>query len=240
MTLPTSRRHGKTRPPEANSVACEKRTAVAPPSHASARRRETILDAALLVAASGGYEAVHMRTVAEQAGIAVGTLYRYFPAKTHLLVAALTREFRRLGSAGDWASGDATPLERLERLTAHLHDHWQRDPWLTSAMTRAFALADTSAAAELDRAAAEIQILLAHTLRGGDPTLTDLHVAGIIFDVWLANLVAFSGNLASAADTRERIDRATRRVVTNRALATAFRNDTSSSATLPGALREWG
>lgn len=111
-----------------------------------------------------------MRTVAERVGIAVGTLYRYFPAKTHLLVAALTREFRRLDSAGDWAAGDGTPLERLERLTAHLHDRWQHDPWLTTAMTRAFAVADTRAAAELDRAADEIQILLARTLRGGEPT----------------------------------------------------------------------
>ncbi|MGB3356939.1 MAG: TetR family transcriptional regulator [Mycobacterium sp.] len=218
MTLPLSRGHSKTLPSEANSVADEKRTAVAQRSRISARRREAILDAALLVAASGGYEAVQMRAVAERVGIAVGTLYRYFPAKTHLLVAALTREFRRLGSAADWAGDDGTPLERLERLNAHLHDRWQRDPWLTSAMTRAFAVADTRAAAELDRAAAEIQILLARTLRGGEPTPSDLRIAGVISDIWLANLVAFSGQRASAAQTRDRIDRAIRRVVTSRVL----------------------
>ena len=165
MTLPLSRSHGKTRPLEAKSAGGRTRTAVAPASHSSTQRREAILDAALLVATSGGYEAVQMRSVAERAGIAVGTLYRHFPAKTNLLVAALSREFRRLDSADDWASGDGTPLERLERLTTHLHDRWQRDPWLTSAMTRAFAVADTRAAAELDCAAAEIQTLLARTLR---------------------------------------------------------------------------
>ena len=117
MTFPQARSHGKTRRSEANSVAGEKRTASASRSRASAQRRETILDAALAVAASGGYEAVQMRTVAERVGIAVGTLYRYFPAKTHLLVAALTREFRRLDSAGDWAAGDGTP-QRTAR-TAH-------------------------------------------------------------------------------------------------------------------------
>ncbi|BBX49828.1 MAG TPA: TetR family transcriptional regulator [Mycobacterium sp.] len=223
MTFPQARSHGKTLPSEANSVATEKRAANASRSRASARRRETILDAALAVAAAGGYEAVQMRTVAERVGIAVGTLYRYFPAKTHLLVAALTREFRRLDSAGDWASGEGPPLQRLERLTAHLHDRWQRDPRLTTAMTRAFAVADTRAAAELDRAADEIQILLARTLRGGEPTPTDLHVAGVISDIWLANLVAFSGHRATAADTRERIDRATRRVVTSAARPTANR-----------------
>ncbi|MGD9514953.1 MAG: TetR/AcrR family transcriptional regulator, partial [Mycolicibacterium sp.] len=67
------------------------------------------------------------------------------------------------------------------------------------------------------------QILLARTLRGGEPTPADLHVAGVISDIWLANLVAFSGDRATAADTRDRIDRATRRVVTNAARPTANR-----------------
>lgn len=214
MTVPQARGHGKTQPREEHSPVGEKRTAVTPPPHASAQRRETILDAAMAVAASGGYEAVQMRTVAERVGIAVGTLYRYYPAKTHLLLAGLTREFRRLRTDGDWAGADGTPLERLERLTAHMHDRWQREPQLTTAMTRAFAAADTRAATELDRAAAEIRILLAHTLSGGEPSPMDLHVAGIISDVWLANLVTFSGHRASATDTRERIDRATRRVAT--------------------------
>ena len=34
-----------------------------------------------------------MRAVAEQADVALGTLYRYFPSKIHLLVSALGREF---------------------------------------------------------------------------------------------------------------------------------------------------
>jgi len=83
MTLPLSRSHGKTRPLEAKSAGGRTRTAVAPASHSSTQRREAILDAALLVATSGGYEAVQMRSVAERAGIAVGTLYRHFPAKTN-------------------------------------------------------------------------------------------------------------------------------------------------------------
>jgi hypothetical protein len=49
-------------------------------------------------------------------------------------------------------------------------------------------------------------------------------VAGIISDIWLANLVAFSGHRATAADTRgDRIDRATRRVVTSAARPAVYR-----------------
>ena len=120
-------------------------------------------------------------------------------------MAALTREFQRLDVSADWASGAGTPQQRLDRLTAHLHDRWQRDPLLTDAMTRAFAVADT-------RAAATIEVLLART-RGGEPTPADLCVAGVISDIWLANLVAFISRRVSAADTRARIDRATRRVI---------------------------
>src|SRR5260370_26974249 len=64
-------------------------------SAAQRDRRKRILDATLGLAAKGGYEAVQMRAVAERADVALGTLYRYFPSKIHLLVSALAREFER-------------------------------------------------------------------------------------------------------------------------------------------------
>src|SRR5712664_4981543 len=64
-------------------------------SAAQRDRRKRILDATLALASKGGYDAVQMRTVAEQAGVALGTLYRYFPSKIHLLVSGLVREFER-------------------------------------------------------------------------------------------------------------------------------------------------
>ncbi len=65
-------------------------------SNAQKERRKRILDATLTLASKGGYEAVQMRAVAERADVAVGTLYRYFPSKVHLLVSALGREFARI------------------------------------------------------------------------------------------------------------------------------------------------
>src|SRR6266581_9624730 len=64
-------------------------------SAAQRDRRKRILDATLALASQGGYQAVQMRTVAERADVALGTLYRYFPSKIHLLVSALTLEFER-------------------------------------------------------------------------------------------------------------------------------------------------
>src|ERR1700679_2232073 len=64
-------------------------------SAAQRERRKRILDATLALASKGGYDAVQMRTVAERADVALGTLYRYFPSTIHLLVSGLAREFER-------------------------------------------------------------------------------------------------------------------------------------------------
>ena len=45
-------------------------------SAAQRDRRKRILDATLALACKGGYDAVQMRAVAEQADVALGTLYR--------------------------------------------------------------------------------------------------------------------------------------------------------------------
>jgi AcrR family transcriptional regulator len=56
-----------------------------------AARHQAIVTAARALAAEGGMAAVQIAPVAERAGIAAGTVYRYFAAKTDL-VAALVAE----------------------------------------------------------------------------------------------------------------------------------------------------
>src|SRR3954467_11125914 len=81
-------------------------------------RRERILDAAMELATEGGYEAVQMREVAERADVALGTLYRYFPSKVHLLVAAMGRTFRSLQESVRVDGSDDTRQERVYRVVA--------------------------------------------------------------------------------------------------------------------------
>ena len=59
-------------------------------------RRARIITATLSLASRGGYEAVQMREVAERSEVALGTLYRYFPSKVHLLVSAMASEVEQL------------------------------------------------------------------------------------------------------------------------------------------------
>jgi len=79
-----------------------------------AARHEAILTAARAIASEAGIAAVQIAPVAERAGIAAGTVYRYFPSKTELiaeLVAALARaEIAALSQAADTAPGPLSAL----------------------------------------------------------------------------------------------------------------------------------
>jgi AcrR family transcriptional regulator len=78
-----------------------------------AEREQAILDAAGAIAAEAGMGAVQIAAVAARAGIAAGTVYRYFPSKTDLvaeLVAAAGRELDAMKAAADAAPGPLSAL----------------------------------------------------------------------------------------------------------------------------------
>jgi AcrR family transcriptional regulator len=79
-----------------------------------AEREQGILYAACAIAAEGGMAAVQIAIVAERAGIAAGTVYRYFPSKTDLvaeLVAAVAgRELDAMTAAAKAAPGPLSAL----------------------------------------------------------------------------------------------------------------------------------
>ncbi|MCP9271232.1 TetR family transcriptional regulator [Mycolicibacterium arenosum] len=171
------------------------------------RKREIILDCAAEIASSGGYDAVKMRNVADAAGIAVGTLYRVFPSKSHVLVAVLTREFERIGNERDWGDTAGSSRLRVTRLNTRLLEECHTRPALTEAVTRAFVFADGSASAEVDRAEAVIEQLIGRAIAGGEPNPSHHRLAGIVSNIWLASLIAWVRHGVSAGDVSIRLER---------------------------------
>jgi TetR/AcrR family transcriptional regulator, cholesterol catabolism regulator len=187
-------------------------------------RRRRILDATVALASKGGYEAVQMRTVAEQAEVALGTLYRYFPSKIHLLVSALAHEFERTQDRLDRAilRGD-TPYDRTMRMLGGLTKAMQRNPLLTEAMTRALMSADASAATEVEGVSRLMDVLFARAMTNtSDPTEQQLAIARVVTDVWLSNLVAWVTRRASAADVAARLELTVGLLLGKRRAADAF------------------
>ncbi|WP_096874520.1 cholesterol catabolism transcriptional regulator KstR [Mycobacterium tuberculosis] len=180
-------------------------------SEAQRERRKRILDATMAIASKGGYEAVQMRAVADRADVAVGTLYRYFPSKVHLLVSALGREFSRIDAKTDRSAvAGATPFQRLNFMVGKLNRAMQRNPLLTEAMTRAYVFADASAASEVEKL---IDSMFARAMANGEPTEDQYHIARVISDVWLSNLLAWLTRRASATDVSKRLDLAVRLLI---------------------------
>jgi TetR/AcrR family transcriptional regulator, cholesterol catabolism regulator len=176
-------------------------------SAAQRDRRKRILDATIALASKGGFEAVQMRAVAERADVALGTLYRYFPSKIHLLVAGLARELERGQERLERTTlpGD-TPYERVLSMLHRVTRAMQRDPHLTEAMTRAFMFADATAATEVDTVGKLMDRMFTRAMHPGEPTPEDLAIARVITDVWLSNLVAWVTHRASATDVANRLE----------------------------------
>jgi len=96
-------------------LALKKPGRPANPDHC-ARRREDILDAAVALFARQGFANTDMQELADAVGVGKGTLYRYFPSKDHLFLAAADRIMLRLRHEVDRAvAGVDEPLERITR-----------------------------------------------------------------------------------------------------------------------------
>jgi len=181
-------------------------------------RRKRILDATIALASGGGFDAVQMRAVAEGADVALGTLYRYFPSKIHLLVSALAREFEQAQSNFDHKPipGDTAP-DRVMYVLGRTTRSLQRDPNLTEALTRAFVFADASVANEIHVVGMHVVRMLMRAMRDPGATSDDIEpnekeiaIARVIGDVWLAGLVQWVTGRASAVDVSKSMDVAVR------------------------------
>jgi AcrR family transcriptional regulator len=152
-----------------------------------------------------------MRTVAERADVALGTLYRYFPSKIHLLVSALARELERyLERLERRPVPGETPYDRVLYVLGRATRSMQREPMLTEAMTRAFMFADPSAANEVNTVARLMERMFTRAMHEGEPSADDMAIARVIGDVWLSNLVAWVTRRASADDVSNHLELAAR------------------------------
>jgi len=91
--------------------------------------RRRILESARDVFFRDGFMAANLDEVAERAGVAKGTLYRYFESKADLYVAVLvdngvafTERMKEV------VSEDTSPMEQLGRLSDFYYDYWTRHP----------------------------------------------------------------------------------------------------------------
>ena len=173
-----------------------------------AARRGRVIRAAMELAAEGGYDAVQMRDVAARAEVALGTIYRYFSSKDHLLAACQV----------EWASlierrlqtrplKGATPADRVAEVVARAYRALEKAPELTAALLTAISSRDP-AVADCQR---EMSRIMGSVLRSAMDGVDD-DVAGgaarVLSHVWFTALMGWVNGWHTMGPVPDEVERA--------------------------------
>ncbi|WP_258572510.1 TetR/AcrR family transcriptional regulator [Actinomadura parmotrematis] len=153
-------------------------------------RRERLIEAARVLALDGGYAAVTMHDVADRAGVARATVYRYFATKDHLLTeVAATWAHRVTADIDALAVGD-TATERLTAMLERIVFVAAEELTLTSAIIQAVTSDDSS----VDDARTVLFLFVRDRLAAaiGDPLPDRDEVEVVLGHVLLAALVSLA------------------------------------------------
>lgn len=93
-----------------------------------AARRQRIVDAALDLLQDRPYDQIQIRDVAEAAGVALGTLYRYFPSKEQLFAHVLVEWSRRFEPGRRRGPAPESDADRLLAVLRQAARAFERHP----------------------------------------------------------------------------------------------------------------
>jgi AcrR family transcriptional regulator len=175
-----------------------------PSTPAQHGRRDRILQTATAVLSAGGEDALQMKELAQQADVSLATLYRYFPAKDHVLLAITLSRFE-----GALARVRAEPPRRgtvRERVTGHLLREFraeQREPRLTAALVRVVSETSRSYGEVIQRIGQAHLAVMRHVAAAGEP-LSPAHdlVLPAVTDVFFAATRRWIAGVWSPAQAR--------------------------------------
>ena len=164
----------------------------------------------MTLAAEGGYDAVQMRDVAATAQVALGTIYRYFASKDHLLAATLvewTKDLqRRLAQRPP--RGD-TPADRVVDVVRRATRAIERQPQLASAMVTAVSAPDPAVSECQQEITVVMTDVLSVPMDGLDADLR-LRVVRVLSHVWYSSLLGWVNGWAHVGDVGDELESAAR------------------------------
>jgi AcrR family transcriptional regulator len=177
-----------------------------PSTPAQHGRHDRILEAATEMLRAGGLDALQMKELSQRADVSLATLYRYFPAKDHILLAiTLNRYERALARVTDEA---ARPGSIRERVTQHLLREFraeQREPQLTAALYAAISETIRDYREVIERIEHAHLEVIRHVATGGSPgALSPAHdaVLPVVADVFTAATRRWLAGVSSPAQAR--------------------------------------
>jgi AcrR family transcriptional regulator len=168
-----------------------------------AARRQAVVAAALGLLAEREYEQISVREVAESAGVALATLYHYFPSKEHLFAEGLVQWAGTLSSdVTRRPLSGTTPARRLEEALLRSARAFERHPQLARLVNLLEISNDPfarDALARLDAVTMDVYLELLSDLPH-DHAVRVVRVADAVLD---AALRAWSGGRTTMGDVRK-------------------------------------
>lgn len=189
-------------------MTADPKPAAPPLTERQEARRRRILHTSAQLAGRGGFDTVQMREVAESSGVALGTLYRYFPSKVHLLVATMRDQLERLQETlRKRPPTGADPAARVAETLMRAFRAMQREPQLADAMVRALIFADHSVSEEVDAVSRLTTAIILDAMGlTGPPTPEQLSAVRVIEHTWHSALITWLSGRASIAQVRVDIE----------------------------------
>lgn len=169
----------------------EARQPAEPVSEEQKDRYRRILRAASKLGAEHGLERMQMNDVAKEAGVAIATLYRYFPSKTDLFVGVLHSQIKRLSSGSEVVvDPDGTRADAVAEVLIGAGRGMLARPQLATAMLQANNAAQLQGGREYTEANAAFHGVLLRALGVTEPEDEDFRMVRIAEQTWYGVLVS--------------------------------------------------
>lgn len=171
----------------------------APATGAQRARRARVVDAVVELVREGDLDALQMKDVARRSGVALGTIYRYFSSKDHLLAAALVEWARGLEPARTAPEAAASAAERAAALLRRGMRAYERNPSFARVLILATGSDDPNASACVAELTAVVDGGLGYAL-GAVPAADVAAIGRVIGAVWWLALVDWVNGRRSIGD----------------------------------------
>ena len=174
-------------------------TLTRPLTRAQQARRQRVIDAAMALGHDGGYEAVQIRDVAARADVAMGTVYRYFTSKDHLLAATLVNWVELLDIRISAAPARGLhPADRVLEVLDRAFRAMGRQPKLVAAVFTSLSSPDPAAVGCQQQITLLMEGIISRAM--GEPEVPDMaDRARMIGHVWYSALVGWINGWSTMA-----------------------------------------
>jgi len=183
-------------------------------SRSQAARRRRVVEAAIELGSAGGYDAVQMRDVSAKSDVALGTIYRYFSSKDHVLAVALVQWVGELeGQIARRPPRQDSATERMIDILRRATRTMERQPKLSAAMITALSSNDPKVIACQTELSATMARAQDRAFSDDFDPETRTGIVRTLSWVWYAALVAWASGWTGFNSVAEELEVAARLLI---------------------------